>query len=287
MKQHAATLFWSAVLGVAVLALAGGFLSGESSAQRARSMPVAMQVASDIPVPLTRALIGARGDTRFEPFEAPIEQAVADRPQGWAPRGAPRQGDPVRLAIVICGIGIDDTLDRRFAEIPYPLTLAVPATGSVPALVSTARTDAQALVVDTEDAGSVDEIAARLAAVHAGGIITPLGGHAYNVDRLVRRLRGLHAFLIDGMAADASLYYHAAREDGVPAASRDIVMDAHEGQGYATYMLRQAVSLARRTGVAIAVAHATPETFDALRSALPALLAQNNVTIVPAGDLVR
>jgi hypothetical protein len=288
MKQHAATLFWSGILAVAVLALVGGFLSGRSSAQRIGAMPVAMQLSSDVPEPLSRSLVGARGrDSKLEPFEPPIEEAVADRPGGWAPTGAPPQGDPVRLAIVICGIGIDDTLDRRFAEIPYPLTMAVPATGGVPALVSGQHANASALVVDADGATSVDEIAARLSAIHAGGVITPLAGHPRSAADLVRRMRELHAFVIDGMASDASPYYRTAREEHVAAASRDIVLDAHEGGGYTTYMLRQAIKLARRTGVAIAVAHATPETFDTLRSSLPGLLAQDDVIIVPVGQLVR
>jgi polysaccharide deacetylase 2 family uncharacterized protein YibQ len=52
-------------------------------------------------------------------------------------------------------------------------------------------------------------------------------------------------------------------------------------------MLRQAVHLARRTGVAIVVAHATPDTYEALRTNLVRLTSDNDVQIVPVGDLVK
>lgn len=282
--KHLGNAFWATVLGIAVLAIGGGFFGGQSL--QARAMPAKMQVPEIAPVPIQRALVGARGpDGRLDPFEPTIDDAVVDRPAGWQIGPAPAESDPVRMAIVITGIGIDDTLDKRFEQIPYALTFAVAATGDPPSEVL--RGDSRALVVDADGARSVDQIMTRLQQLRAGGVLSPLAGYPPRPDPLTRKLAGSGAFVIDGMAGGSPRYFDAARDDNVPAASRDIVIDAYDEEGYIAYMLRQAVHLARRTGVAIVVAHATPETFEALRTNLGRLAADNAVQIVPAGDLAK
>jgi len=275
--------FWGTILGVAVLSILGGMLGGQL--QRVGAMPMKMQVPEIAPVPIQRSLVGPRGrDTQFDAYEPFVDDAVVERPDGWAPERAPAEGDSVRIAIVIDGIGADDTLDKRFMQIPYPLTFAVPATGDAPS--ETLRTDPNALLVDTDGARSVDQIAKRLHQIRGGGVITPLAGYPPGPGPLVHRLATSGAFLIDGMAGGSPTYYDVAH-GRIPSASRDIVIDAYDEEGYAAYMLRQAVHLARRTGVAIVVAHATPDTYEALRSNLVRLTSDNDVQIVPVGDLVR
>jgi polysaccharide deacetylase 2 family uncharacterized protein YibQ len=234
---------------------------------------------------MERTLFGARKtDAPFEPFQPAVEEAVVNRPAGWAPETPPSPSEAVRLAIVICGMGTDGTLDRHFEDIPYALSFAVPATGDVPADVL--RSESHSLLIEST-ASSLDGITKRLEELHAGGVITPLAGHPADVDGFTGRFTGSTAFIIDGMAGGEPLYYDAAHDQRIPSASRDIVIDAYEEQAYIAYMLRQAVQLARRTGVAIAVGHAYPETYEALRRNLPQLVAANDVHIVPVGDLVR
>ena len=84
--------------------------------------------------------------------------------------------------------------------------------------------------------------------------------------RFLERL--LDAFAVDGMASGTPVVYQSARSHHVAAATRDIVIDAHEEDPYIAYMIRQAGRLARRTGVAIAVGHAYPATYEALRRTL-------------------
>jgi len=253
--------------------------------QRVGAMPMKMQVPEIAPVPIQRSLVGARGrDSQLEPYDPFVDDAVVERPDGWAPDRTPSEGDSVRMAIVIDGMGADDTLDKRFMQIPYPLTFAVPATGDVPS--ETLRADPRELLVDTEGAHSVDEVVKRLRQIRGGGVITPLAGNPSRPGTLVHRLASSGAFLIDGMAGGSPTFYDDAH-GRIPSASRDIVIDAYDEVGYAAYMLRQAVRLARRTGVAIVVAHATPDTYEALRSNLVRLTSDNDVQVVPVGDLVK
>jgi hypothetical protein len=282
--KHAGNWFWGTILGVAVLSIAGGMLGGQL--QRVGAMPVKMSVPELAPVPIQRSLFGARGrDAALDPYEPFVDDAVVERPEGWAPDSHPAEDDSVRIAIVVTGIGVDDTLDKRFMQIPYVLTFAVPATGDAPA--ETLRSDPHALIVDTDGAQSVDQVMKRLQQIRGGGVITPLAGNPPRPGSLVHRLASSGDFLIDGMADATPRYFDAAHDDNVPAASRDIVIDAYDEEGYAVYMLRQAVRLARRTGVAIVVAHATPETYEALRSNLVRLTSDNDVQVVPVGDLVK
>jgi hypothetical protein len=275
--------FWGTILGVAVLSIGGGMLGGQL--QRVGAMPTRMQVPEIAPVPIQRSLVGARGrEGQLDPYEPFVDDAVVERPDGWAPDSSPAEGDSVRMAIVIDGIGADDTLDKRFMQIPYPLTFAVPATGDAPS--QTLRTDPHELLVDTDGARSVDQIEKRLHQIRGGGVITPLAGNPPRPGPLVHDLATSGAFLIDGMAGGSPTYFEVAR-GRVPTASRDIVIDAYDEEGYAAYMLRQAVHLARRTGVAIVVAHATPDTYEALRTNLVRLTSDNDVQIVPVGDLVK
>ena len=283
--KNFANWFWGGILTVAVLSIAAGFLSG-SSLPGARAMPAAIKVPEIAPAPIERSLFGARGhDASFEEFEPTVDEPVVGRPPGWAPETAPAQSDTARLAIVICGMGADGTLDHRFSAIPYPLSFAVPANGSVPSDVQ--RTDGRAMLVEADASTPLDRLSERFAAVHAGGVITPLAGEPSNAEALVTLLAGSKAFLIDGMANGSPQFYDAARDERVAAASRDIVIDAYEEQSYVEYMLRQAVRLARRTGVAIAVGHAYPETYEALRRNLERLVADNDIQIVPVGELAR
>ena len=275
--------FWGTILGVSVLSIGGGMLGGQL--QRAAAMPTRMQVPEIAPVPIQRSLVGARGrDTPLDPYEPFVDDAVVERPDGWAPDHAPGEGDSVRMAIIIDGMGTDDTLDKRFMQIPYPLSFAVPATGDAPS--ETLRTDPHELLVDTDGARSVDQIEKRLHQIRGGGVITPIAGEPTRPGPLVHSLATSGAFLIDGMAGGSPTYFDVAR-GRVPSASRDIVIDAYDEEGYAAYMLRQAVHLARRTGVAIVVAHATPDTYEALRTNLVRLTSDNDVQVVPVGDLVK
>lgn len=270
---------------MAVLSIAAGFLSG-SSLPGSHPMPAAIKVPEIAPAPIERSLFGARGsNVSFEAFEPAVDEPVVERPAGWAPETPPAQNDPARLAIVICGMGSDGTLDHRFSDIPYQLSFAVPVSGNVPGDVQ--RADPQAMLVEAEPSAPLDRLSERFAAIHAGGVITPLSGEPANSEALVTLLAGSKAFLIDGMADGSPQFYDAARDERVAAASRDIVIDAYEEQSYVEYMLRQAVRLARRTGVAIAVGHAYPETYEALRRSLERLVADNDIQIVPVGELAR
>jgi hypothetical protein len=282
--KHLGTAFWFSILVTAAFAIASGFLSGRAL-QQVSALPAAA-IPEIAPIPMERALHGPRGaGVPFDqPYEAPVEEVFVSRPDGWAPERRPTSREPVRVAIVICGIGEDRTLDRRFAAIPYPLTFAVSTLDQAPA--DSLRADPRAMLVEIEPPVTADKIASALTQWRAGGILTPVSGFAPKPAAIVRSLLAENAFAIDGMAGGAPSIYAAARAQRVSAATRDIVIDAHEEEPYIAFMLRQTTKLARRTGVAIAVGHAYPETYEALRQNIPKMIAEG-VEIVPAGTLVR
>ncbi|MGH7662162.1 MAG: divergent polysaccharide deacetylase family protein [Vulcanimicrobiaceae bacterium] len=281
--KHFGNWFWSTLLGVALIAITAGFFGG--SLQSRGAMPGAVAVPEVAPAPIERALFGPRGEGSLTPFDPPVEAAVVDRPEGWVAPEASSASSAARLAIVICGMGVDGALDGRFSAIPYQLSFAIPVSGNVRSDVQ--RSDPKALLVEADQRVSLDKITARFASVHAGGVITPLAGHPGHADALASRLHDSGAFLVDGRADGASQFYEAAHDGNVAAATRDIVIDAFPEQSYVTYMLRQAVRLAQRTGVAVAVGHADPETYEALRSSLEQLTREGDVQVVPVGDLAR
>ena len=280
--KHLGTALWLTVIGVAAAAIFAGYAGGRSW-QRAGAAAPALAMPEVVPQQMQRSLFGARGaDTSFDPIEQRVEEVVVARPPGWAPSRAPALREPVMLAIVIRGIGADRTLDRRFAQLPYKLTFAVGVLDEPPATIP--RDDPRALVVDVDPPAAASAIADALTRIRAGGILTAIAGRPTRAEPLVNRLNG--AFAIDGMANGEPTVYAQARAHHLAAATRDVVIDARDEQPYIAYMIREAGRLARRTGVAIAVGHAYPETYEALRRTLPALAAEG-IDVVPVGELAR
>ena len=281
--KHLGTAFWFSILGISAFAIGAGFLSGRSL-QRAAALP-AIALAETIPPPMQRSLFGARGaGVPLEPYQATVDEVVVTRPPGWAPERTPSQREPVRLAIVIRGIGEDRTIDARFKAIPFPLTFAVAAVDDTPP--ERLRSNPRALLVDTDPPVSPEQVTLALTEFGAGGVLSALSGTPQRPGPIVKRLLGTDAFAVDGMAGGSPSLYDAAHAQHVAAATRDVVIDAHEEEAYVAYMLRQAAKLARRSGVAIAVGHAYPQTYEALRLMLPRIVSED-IEIVPVGDLVR
>lgn len=281
--RHLGTILWFTVLAVAASAIVAGYAGGRSLQRASAASAPALAIPEVVPQQMRRALYGARGaDSSFDPVEQTVDEVVVARPGGWAPVQAPRLRDPVQVAIVIRGIGLDRTLDRRFGQLPYKLTFALEPLDDPPAAIS--RDDPRALVVDADPPAPAGAIAAALPRFRAGGVLTAIGGRPTPPEPLLKHLDG--AFAIDGMADGGPSVYTQARARHLPAATRDIVLDARDEESYVAYMIREAGRLARRTGVAIAVGHAYPETYEALRRTLP-ILAAEGVEVVPVGELVR
>jgi hypothetical protein len=287
--KHLGTAFWLAVLGVAVLAILGGFANGRSlqpagAASLAADGPrAATLVPREIMPLLPRSLHGARGAQGwFEPAAPFFGEAVATRPRGWAPVASPSLREGVRMAIVIRGIGEDRVLDGRFARMPYRLTFAVSAADDIGSLA----VDPRSTLIDADPPVSADKVVEALRRLHALGVMTAAAGKATPAHPLIDRLAGSSALVIDGMAEARDDVYRAARAAHEPALTRDVAIDQRDEESYIAFMILQAAHVARRTGVALAVGHAYPHTYDALRRTLP-LLENEGVEVVPAADLIR
>jgi polysaccharide deacetylase 2 family uncharacterized protein YibQ len=96
--------------------------------------------------------------------------------------------------------------------------------------------------------------------------------------------RGL--LFIDSMTTGKSVGLAAARQLGVPAASRDIFIDDADDDGQIASQLARAEAQARRSGVAIAIGHPRDRTIAALSQWLPTL-ADKGITLVPVTQVVR
>ncbi|MBV8150265.1 MAG: divergent polysaccharide deacetylase family protein [Candidatus Eremiobacteraeota bacterium] len=274
------------------MAIAGGFADGRAlqpagaaSLAEQAAQPVTIVPPDVMPPSLPRGLHGARsGQGWFDPPEPALDAAVAARPSGWAPAEAPNLRDTVKLAIVVRGTGEDRTLDKQFASIPYPLTFAVSAADDVESLAVGA--DPRATLIDADPPVAPEKVVATLRRLGARGVLTALAGRSTSAHALAALLAGSDALVVDGMAQGRDDAYRAARALREPALTRDVWLDQRDEESYVSFMIRQAVHLARRTGVAVAVCRADPHTFDALRRTLPTL-ENDAVEVVPIGDLTR
>lgn len=293
------TYVWMLVLGLSSIALFAGFASGSASVASPQ-VRVAKSTAAVAPpesadhVALVRTLRGAHsfGGSDAPPID--IDDAV-DIDQKRRSGGVVKP----RLAIVVLDAQADDSVVNQLLELPLPLTFSIdPAVEGARGLATRAAAIGHATLVQIPtkiDAGTparakkalgralaqvpgatgVDvsadafgdlspSVAKSLASMLPRTGLTYLGVRTLSEDRLARVAR----------AADVSV------------AMRDIVIDAHDNEAYVRYMLREAAELAFRYGDVIAIAHARPETYAALR-ALGGRLAADGVVFTKVSDIIH
>jgi polysaccharide deacetylase 2 family uncharacterized protein YibQ len=72
-------------------------------------------------------------------------------------------------------------------------------------------------------------------------------------------------FVLDSVTHPASVLYEEARAAGIPAARRDVFLDAKPGKAAVLARLREAARLALHGKQVIAIGHPRPDTLAALR----------------------
>ena len=218
---------------------------------------------------------------------------------------------PVRVAIIIDDLG--NVLDegRRATELPGPVACSIlPLTPHSREIADLAHAAGKEVMLHlplesvsdmplgpgavtlhmTE--GEIRETVAQdlksipyLAGVnnHEGSLITQHPGDMAWI------LSTVHAagpyFYVDSYTSVDSVAYQVAREQGVPAARRNVFLDDVNTEDAVLYQWRRLIKLARKDGFAIAIGHPRPATLKVLQEELPKLAAEG-VTLVPVSNIV-
>ena len=119
---------------------------------------------------------------------------------------------------------------------------------------------------------------------HEGSLITQHPGDMAWI------LQTLHAtgpfFYIDSYTSADSVAYQIAREQGVPAARRNVFLDDVNTEDAVREQWQRLVSIARHRGFALAIGHPRSATFKVLEEELPKL-ADANLTLVSPSEIVK
>lgn len=150
-----------------------------------------------------------------------------------------------------------------------------------PGGISLDMTESQIMQTVTDDVASIPHLAG--VNNHEGSLMTQHPGDMAWI------MRALHAagpyFYIDSYTTVDSVAYQMARENGVPAARRNVFLDDVNDVEAVEKQWQRLLKIAHRNGFAIAIGHPRSATFEVLEEELPRLAAEN-VTLVPASRIV-
>jgi polysaccharide deacetylase 2 family uncharacterized protein YibQ len=261
--KRISTVFWSIVLGFALLAVGLGFAGGQSLGHAAVTLHPRPAGVPSAPVAraFERQLSGAHSldaaDDPRDPYDG-AEDPVAERPAGWAPRTFDATRTRPRVALVVVDAGTAGTPARAFLESPLPFTLVVPAGGDDGGITQDAAAHGKRLLID---AAGADPGAIRTALAH--GAIGAIGSFAEAEDaRPAVAALGARGIALDALL-DGDGFYRAARAARIPAFTRDVILDGRDGGTLLDALFGAALARAQRTGVAIVLLHARPHSLDA------------------------
>lgn len=215
-------------------------------------------------------------------------------------QSASANGNAPRLAIIIDDMGNDLAPAENILSLPFPLTLSILPRKEHSAEIAeetfrrgdqvilhlpmeaegnAARPEAVELRVGMS-AEEVDRVVSDMldSVPYAIGVNNHEGSRATADPQLMAEvmsvLRARNIFFIDSRTTAATVAYDAARQAGVPAASRKVFLDDVETREAVLGQLELAARDATRDGSAIAIGHPHPVTLAALAEGLPKLQAQ-------------
>lgn len=119
---------------------------------------------------------------------------------------------------------------------------------------------------------------------HMGSLLTQHPGHMLWLMREINRHGDL--FFIDSRTTSQSVARDVANENHVPTMSRDIFLDAEQNSEFIDSQFDQLLSIARKRGTALGIAHPYPETMQVLQRRLLELEAEG-VDLIPVGELIK
>jgi polysaccharide deacetylase 2 family uncharacterized protein YibQ len=119
---------------------------------------------------------------------------------------------------------------------------------------------------------------------HEGSLISMHPGDLAWIMQTLQHIGGL--FYIDSYTTADSIAYQIARENGVPAARRDVFLDDMNTEPAVQFQFQRLLEIARTKGFALAIGHPRPATLAVLDAELPRLAAQG-IKLVPVSVIVE
>ncbi len=120
---------------------------------------------------------------------------------------------------------------------------------------------------------------------HMGSLLTRHPGHmAWLMNNLREDPRQL--FFVDSMTSPQSVALKIARENDVPATSRDLFLDRDPDPDAIAVQFERLVALALARGSAVAIGHPYPGTLDVLERELPRL-EERGVRLISVAEFIR
>jgi hypothetical protein len=210
----------------------------------------------------------------------------------------PATPPPPRLAIVVDDLGYEPSRDAEWLKLPARITVAVlPFGPSSRNIAESARARGWGVVLHVpmepespasdrterfriHKGMSADEMETLLtrmaeslpqatgASNHMGSAVTadPAAMAAY-----VSVLKKKGFFLLDSVTTSKSVALEAALRAGIPAARRDVFLDAGMNREEMRSQWERAISIARKKGAAVLICHGKTESFRLLLELLPRL----------------
>lgn len=259
----------------------------------------------------TRFLWEARGGPENAPSKAVLLFICPKSEAKTAGAGTKPEAGPI-AAIIIDDVGYNMEIVRALSALGKPLTVAVlpscphtadaaraaaasgmevmlhlplealaPSAVRAPGTIDTTMSEAD---IERRVAEFLDQIpSVRGVNNHAGSKATEDPAVMDNILKVIKE-RGL--YFIDSRTSRRTVAFDAARALGVPTAARRIFLDQPPGADTVRLRLAELFRIARKTGSAVAIGHARPDTVEALRTGL-ALADQEGVRLVFASEIVR
>jgi polysaccharide deacetylase 2 family uncharacterized protein YibQ len=217
-----------------------------------------------------------------------------------------------KLAILLDDLGSDRAAADQLFALPYPLTISVlPEHAHSVEIAEEAvhrgyevmlhlpmqsvgkeQPEPQELrsgMPESQVSALVEQFLAEVPGVT--GVNNHQGSQATSDAALMRQLmpvlRGHRLFYVDSRTTAATVAYDAARQDGVPAAFRNVpFLDDVEDKAAIEKQIALAMHGAKEKGEAITIGHPHPATLQALREMLPKARAEG-ITLVFVSELVH
>ncbi|MCR4409730.1 MAG: divergent polysaccharide deacetylase family protein [Candidatus Saccharicenans sp.] len=218
------------------------------------------------------------------------------------------------VAIVIDDMGEDLNFLRELINLKVPLTVAIlPDSGLARESAALAEKNgleviihlpleafnnhltsagAEGLITTSMSPQDVRSILERDLSLlpQARGLNNHMGSKATSsqdlMEIIISFLREKNLYFLDSKTSPRSVAYELALKKKVPAAARQVFLDADEDRSRVKDRLMELFNLARKNGQAIGIGHPFPETLEVLKTYLPRA-AEFGVKLAPVSALVK